>query len=108
EGGPIRAVEPSACEDIEAGPLALPDVPFRRSADLRSDDSRSEEIVAILERDREGPRVRLERGSILRGGPGGDRRRGGRSHVEAGGARPAPPAAGAHRGVPPAPDSRGI
>src|SRR5206468_12995879 len=91
EGGPSPAAEPSAGEDIEAGPLALPDVPFRRSANPRSDDSRSEEIVTILERDCEGPRVRLERGSVLRGGPGGDRRRRGRSPREAGPPSPPPP-----------------
>src|SRR5206468_11370545 len=101
EGGTIPAAEPSAGEDIQAGPLALPDVPFRRSANPRSDDSRSEEIVTILERDCEGPRVRLERGSVLRGGPGGDRRRRGRSHVEAGPRCPPPPGVGLLRGVRP-------
>src|SRR5205814_2560340 len=64
EGGPIPAAEPSAGEDIEAGPLALPDVPFRRSANPPSDDSRSAEIVTILESNCEGPRV------LLHAGPG--------------------------------------
>src|SRR2546426_6611220 len=67
-------------EDEEPGSLALADVPFRGAADSGLDDAGAEEVVAILERDREVLRERFECRSVLRRGAG--RNRGGRRRAE--------------------------
>src|SRR3989442_6700894 len=52
-------------EDEEPGTLSLADVPFRGATDSGLDDAGAEEVVAILERDREISRERFESRSVL-------------------------------------------
>src|SRR2546425_1126330 len=65
-------------EDEEPGSLSLADVPFRGATDSGLDDAGAEEVVAILERDREISRECFERRSVLgrRAGPEGPGRAG--------------------------------
>src|SRR5256885_13302343 len=79
-------------EDEEPGSLALADVPFRGATDAGLDDAGAEEVVAILEPDREISRECFERRSVL--GRRAGRNRGGvrRAGEEARGRGPALPA----------------
>src|SRR3989442_14775756 len=56
------------------------DVPFRGAADAGLDDAGAEEVVPVLERDREISRERFERRAVL--GRGAGRNRGGRRRAE--------------------------
>src|SRR3989441_12450674 len=68
-------------EDEEPSSLSLADVPFRGATDSGLDDAGAEEVVAILERDREISRECFERRSVL--GRRAGRNRGGRRRAEA-------------------------
>src|SRR2546426_12132580 len=76
-------------EDEEPGSLSLADVPFRGATDSGLDDAGAEEVVAILERDREISRERFERRSVL--GRHAGRNRGGRRRAEVEASCPGPP-----------------
>src|SRR3989442_12996614 len=78
-------------EGEEPGSLSLADVPFRGATDAGLDDAGAEEVVAILERDREISRECFERRSVL--GRRAGRNRGGRrpAEGEASCLGPAPP-----------------
>src|SRR5439155_677904 len=67
-------------EDEEPSSLPLADVPLRGAADSGLDDTGAEEVVAILERDREISREGFERRTVL--GRGAGRNRGGRRRAE--------------------------
>src|SRR2546430_11430324 len=84
EGRSVFGRESLQREHEQPGSFPLADVPFRGAADPGLDDAGTEEVVAILERNREIPRERFERRTFL--GRGARRNRGGRRRT-AGGAR---------------------
>src|SRR2546428_1137698 len=81
EGRAILGRESLHGEDEEPGSLSLADVPFRGATDSGLDDAGAEEVVAILERDREISRESFERRSVL--GRRASRNRGGGRRAEA-------------------------
>src|SRR3989449_8295213 len=78
-------------EDEEPGTLSLADVPFRGATDAGLDDGGAEEVVAILEPDREISRECFERRSVLGRRAGRNRSGRRRADVEASCLGPAHP-----------------
>src|SRR5207244_190737 len=91
EGRAILGRESLQGEDEQPSSLPLADVPFRGAADSGLDDAGAEEVVAVLERDREIPRERFERGAVFGRCAGRNRCGRRRTEVEAGRLSPAHP-----------------
>src|SRR3989454_3770488 len=85
EGRSVFGRESLQREHEQSGSFPLADVPFRGAADPGLDDAGTEEVVAILERNREIPRERFERRTFL--GRGARRNRGGRRRTQGEGGR---------------------